>query len=126
MLIGTAPEMCAVEKKGDFEMTKSTNTHHGNKIRCLNGFEIKEFTDWKSSRGHWQVTDKGKQYIIFKFKNDKGQFLIDCPGLKRKGLTQGRAIKMLLNIGVSMEELSQIGNFPNWWNELFVEQGGTP
>ena len=58
-------------------------------------------------------------------KYDKGQFLIDCPGLKRKGLTQGRAIKMLLNIGVSMEELAEIGNFPVWWNDMFAEQGGT-
>ena len=94
--------------------------------RCLNGFEVKHFPNWKSHYDDWRLTEKGKKYIIFAFTDDKARFQREWPELKVRRLTQTRAIKMLVNNGESLEKLAEIGNFPVWWNDMFAEQGGTP
>ena len=83
--------------------------------RAVNGFEIKTFTDWQSRHQHWYTTSKGKNYIIFRFTDDKKIYQLECPENILRRLTQTRAIPMLQNIGVSDEKIAEIGNYSKWW-----------
>lgn len=91
---------------------------------ALNGFEVKRYSNWKSRHEHWEIVEKGKKYIIFKFTDDKKIFKFECPDDILRRLTKSRAISILLKNGVSEEDISQLGNYPNWWNESFCHKGG--
>ena len=105
-------------------MKNSNNNTGSTYVRALNGFEIREFTNWQSRPKHWQFSDKGKKYIIFRFTDDKKLFQREHPDKIKRRITITRAIPMLQKNGVSDEEIAQIGNFPKWWNESFTKAGG--
>ena len=92
--------------------------------RALNGFAIKTRTSWEPRHVYWQIEENGKNYIIFKYTDDKKIFKQECAENIIRGLSQARAIKMLLTNGVSEEEISCIGNNQAIWDGIFVDGGG--